>query len=198
MLQFIAQINDRYSISELVKMAIEGGCRWIQLHLPGLTDDDIKAMSADIIDLCRESAVFLMLEDRPDLAKELGLHGVHLRSLADASPAQIREQLGPEAVIGIHADSATAILDLRGVDIDYVAIPADMHMEQIAAIISEVRGEGFEIPIVAAGEISPDQVSDYLSSGVSGIATSLPSCAADPVSAVSDTILAIEKAVAQK
>ena len=120
MLQFIAQTNDHYSVAETVQMAIEGGCRWIQLHLPELSDEDIKAMSGDIIDLCRESAAFLTIEDRPELAKELGLHGVHLTSASNRSATKLREELGPEAVIGVEVASAAAIMALRNADIDYV------------------------------------------------------------------------------
>lgn len=182
MLQFIAQSNDRYSVEETIQMAIEGGCRWIQLHLPELSDEDIKTMSADIIEMCRESAVFLTIENRPELAKELGLHGVHLKSLADRSAAAIREELGPEAVIGVELDNAAAILALRNADIDYVTIPAGTAIETIAEIIANVRQADFKIPIVATGDITLEYIPVYLAAEVSGISTGMPIInAKDPV-----------------
>ena len=174
MLQFIAQTNDRYSVEETVQMAIEGGCRWIQLHLPDLTDDDIKAIAPDIIALCKESAAFLMVEDRPELAKELGLHGVHVKDITDRSAAKIREELGPEAVIGVDVASAAAVMALRNTDIDYVTLPADMRVGEITEIISTVRDAGIEIPIVATGDISPEDALVYMAAGVSGVATGRP------------------------
>ena len=33
MLQFITNASDKYSIAEEVQMAIEGGCKWIQLRM---------------------------------------------------------------------------------------------------------------------------------------------------------------------
>lgn len=185
MLQFIAQTNDRYSVAETVQMAIEGGCRWIQLHLPGLTDEDIKAMSGDIIDMCRESAAFLTVEDRPELAKELGLHGVHLTDASNRSAAKVREELGPEAVIGIEVTSAAAIMALRNADIDYVTLPADMAVGEIAEIVSVVRDADISTPIVATGDITPEHALIYLAAGVSGIATGTPIIdAKDPVKEV--------------
>ena len=174
MLQFIAQTNDRYSVAETVQMAIEGGCRWIQLHLPELTDEDIKAMSADIIALCRESAAFLTIEDRPELAKELGLHGVHLTSSVQRSAAKVREELGPEAVIGVEVASAAAVRSLQSADIDYVTLPADMKVGEIADLVSVVRGADITTPIVATGDISPEDALVYMAAGVSGIATGKP------------------------
>ena len=174
MLQFIAQTNDRYSVAETVQMAIEGGCHWIQLHLPELTDEDIKAMSADIIALCRESAAFLTIEDRPELAKELGLHGVHLTSSVQRSAAKVREELGPEAVIGVEVASAAAVMSLQSADIDYVTLPADMKVGEIADLVSVVRGADITTPIVATGDISPEDALVYMAAGVSGIATGKP------------------------
>lgn len=174
MLQFISQTNDRYSVAETVQMAIEGGCRWIQLHLPMLSDEEIKAMSADIIDMCREAAAFLMIEDRPELAKELGLHGVHLKSLENRSAASLREDLGPEAVIGVETDNAATILSLRNADIDYVTLPESLSVEQVAELVATVREAGIELPIVATGNITTEMVAEYRAAGISGIAVGEP------------------------
>ena len=182
MLQFIAQVNDRYSVAETVQMAIEGGCRWIQLHLPGLSDEDIRPMAGDIIEMCRESAAFLMIEDRPELAKELSLHGVHFNDLNGRSAASWREELGPEAVIGVKADNAAAIMALRNADIDYVTLPEGMEIEKIDGLVSTVREAGIELPIVATGDISADDAVVYIAVGASGIATGTPIInAKDPV-----------------
>lgn len=182
MLQFIAQTNDRYSVEETIQMAIEGGCRWIQLHLPGMSDEEIRTMAPDIIALCKESAVFLMIEDRIELAKELGLHGVHVKAIGDRSAAKIREDLGPEAVIGIDVSNAAAVMALRNADIDYVTLPEDMNPGEIAEIVTAVRDAGIEIPIVATGNITPEDAIVYIAAGVSGIATGRPIIdAKDPV-----------------
>ena len=176
MLQFIAQTNDRYSVAETVQMAIEGGCRWIQLHLSEMSDDDIKALAPDIIAICRDASAFLMIEDRPELARELGLHGVHVVTVSDRSAAKIREELGPEAVIGVDVTSA---------DIDYVTLPADMAVGEITELVSTVRDAGIETPIVATGDITPEDALVYMAAGVSGIATGRPIIdAKDPVAEV--------------
>lgn len=174
MLQFIVQTNDRYSIEETAQIAIEGGCRWIQLHLPDLTDSEIKSIAPSLIELCRETAVFLLIEDRPELAKELGLHGIHITLSSSLSPAALREELGPEAVIGVDVSTSQAIIDLRNADIDYVSISSELGIEKISDIIEEVRKAEIEIPVVVTGDISPEDAVAYIAVGASGIATSKP------------------------
>ena len=41
MIQFISHYNDRYSYLDSIRMALEGGCRWIQLRMKDATDEEI-------------------------------------------------------------------------------------------------------------------------------------------------------------
>ena len=185
MLQFIAQKNDHYPLVETIKIALDGGCRWIQLNLSDMSDEDIRAIASDIIKLCKEAASFLTIEDHTELAKELSLHGVHIKNITDRSAGKIREELGPEAVIGVDVASAAAVMALRSSDIDYVTLPADMPLDEIAEFVITVRDAGIETPIVATGDITPDDALVYLATGVSGIATGrLLIEASDPVEEV--------------
>ena len=43
MLQFIISKNERYSIVEQVKTALEADCKWIELNMEGSTSDEAKA-----------------------------------------------------------------------------------------------------------------------------------------------------------
>ena len=52
MLQFIAQESDKYSIAEEVQMALEGGCRWIQLRMPDAPDELVRETALEIIPMC--------------------------------------------------------------------------------------------------------------------------------------------------
>ncbi|MBQ9074264.1 MAG: thiamine phosphate synthase, partial [Muribaculaceae bacterium] len=74
MLQFITHPSERYSISEEVKMVIEGGCRWVQLRMKNATDQDVKTIAEEIIPLCQESETILVIGDRVELTMELKVH----------------------------------------------------------------------------------------------------------------------------
>ena len=98
--------NDRYSVAELVQMAVEGGCRWIRIDLPDADEAYMLELGEQIVPLCREAGVILTIDNHPDIARKLGLHGVHVSDKA-LNPVALREELGPEAVIGVYGRPAT-------------------------------------------------------------------------------------------
>ncbi len=171
MLQYLTQPTDKYSVAEQCQMVIEGGCAWIQLHLPDADDAAIRELATELIPLCKETSTILMLEDRPELAKELGLHGVHLTLDSGFNAAKIREDFGPEAIIGIEVTEPSAILALKGADIDYVTLPASLTDERRQQIIEEANTAGNEMPVVFVGDYQPDDAERITRLGASGVCT---------------------------
>ncbi len=100
MLQFITHPSEKYSIAEEVQMAIEGGCRWIQLRMKDASDEEVRNVALEIIPMCQETDTFLIIDDRVELVNELRVSGVHLGK-EDMDPMQAREILGPHAIIGV-------------------------------------------------------------------------------------------------
>ena len=193
MLQFITSKSDNYSITQQARIAIEGGCLWIQVSnsLP----DGITQMQAvqEIKQLCEDNEVFLVVDSDVNLAKEMQIHGVHLKP-GDIKPAEAREELGAEAIIGVDVDNAADILSLRGRDMDYVVIDFDEKHDiaAIANIIEEVRREGFDINIVVRGDIDIPVMYQLKSVGVNGFAMSHKILeATDPVAATTDILNAL-------
>ena len=195
MLQFIATINDKYSVAELAQMAIEGGCHWVELDLPGAADDFVRSTALELKNLCLETGTFLTIVDRPEVAREAGLHGVQLRGPMVSQAAALREELGAEAIIGIEAHSAADILKVQNLDIDYATLPAGISMERIGSIVSDVRAAEGVLPIVARGEFTPDEAIEAIVAGASGVAVSEAiSGADDPVEATQLLIEALDAA----
>ena len=185
MLQFLTTKSDRYSIAEEAQMAIDGGCRWVQItaSLPdGVT---MREAVAEIMPLCQENETFLMIDSDVELAKEMRVHGVHLKK-GDMLPAEAREYLGPHAVIGVDTVTADDILALKGKDIDYAVVE---YNNETGNVVSAVRNAGFDIPIVARGNFTDAQFAEMLKAGISGFAISSQiSDAEDPVKATSEIL----------
>lgn len=183
MLQFITHPNKKYSIVEEAKMAIDGGCKWIQIRMKQATDDEISEITNELIPICKEKGVILILNDRVELCKILGVHGVHIGK-NDMNPIQARDFLGAEAIIGVTANTAEDIIALKGIDVDYVGLGPFRHtntkenlspiigLEGYKEIITKVRNAGINLPIVAIGGITIDDVEDIIKCGVNGIAMS--------------------------
>lgn len=183
MLQFITHPSEHYSIAEEAQMAIEGGCRWIQLRMKDASDDEVRQVAIEIIPMCRETDTFLIIDDSVELVNELKVSGVHLGK-NDMDPLEAREILGPHAIIGITANTAEDIIRYKGKDVDYVGLGPFRHtttkknlspvlgIEGYASVVSQVRQAGVELPIVAIGGITIDDIDAIMATGVNGIAVS--------------------------
>ncbi|MBD5201713.1 MAG: thiamine phosphate synthase [Bacteroidales bacterium] len=183
MLQFITHPSEKYSIAEEVQMVIEGGCRWVQLRLKDVSDEEFVQIAEEVIPLCRESNTFLVFDDRVELAVKMHVHGVHLGK-NDMPPAQARELMGAEAIIGCTANTAADITALSGIDVDYVGLGPYRHtttkerlspilgLEGYRKVVAEASAAGNKLPIVAIGGITIDDIEPILATGVNGIAMS--------------------------
>lgn len=183
-LQYNISENDKYSMAELAQMGIEGGCGWINI-IPGkMTDDDLRAaLVPDVVELCRENGVILTIDDSIELAREFGLHGVRVHAgPATPSPAELREELGPEAIIGYVSPDPTAIPSMMAADVDFVATPAHFSAGQRTDFVMAAQKAGYELPIVADGEFTPQAARALYDEGFSAISVGLSiSEAPDPV-----------------
>ena len=183
MLQFITHPSDRYTIPEEVQMAIEGGCKWIQLRMKDATYDEMKSTALEIIPICRENDIILVIDDNVELVNELRVHGVHLGK-NDMDPRKAREILGPHAIIGVTANTADDILSFRGIDVDYVGVGPFRHtttkknlapvigLDGYKEIVAKVTAAGNKLPLVAIGGITLEDVTGIMATGVQGIAVS--------------------------
>lgn len=183
MLMFITHPSDRYSIAEEVQMALEGGCRWVQLRLKDVSDEEFRQTAMEIIPLCKEYEAFLVFDDRVELAMEMEVHGVHLGK-EDMNPLEAREIMGAGAIIGVTANTAADILKYRNRDIDYIGLgpfrttttkerlAPVLGLEGYSQIISEIRAAGMDIPVTAIGGITLEDIPAIMATGVNGVAMS--------------------------
>lgn len=169
-------------------MAIEAGCQWVRLRVNDLADHELRDLAAELVPLCKEAGIILTIEDRLEMAKELGIHGAHLRE-ARISPAQARELLGPEAIIGVQVAETAQAEALRELDIDYAAFPPETALAAVSLCASRLQAVGMALPLVAEGEFGPLAARKAIDMGASGVAVGKSLLEADdPVVAVSAII----------
>ncbi len=183
MLQFITHKSDRFSIAEEVKMVIDGGCRWVQLRMKDVSDEEVKSVAEQIIPMCQDTDTILVIDDRVELTMDLKVHGVHLGK-NDMPAVDAREYLGVGTIIGVTANTAQDIIAYKKVDVDYVGLGPFRYtttksnlspiigLDGYRDIITEVRNAGVELPIVAIGGITLEDVAELMSTGVNGVAMS--------------------------
>ncbi len=183
MLQFITHPGEKYSIPEEVQMVLEGGCKWVQLRMKDASDEEFRETALEIIPMCQENEAFLVFDDRVELAIELSVHGVHLGK-HDMNPLEAREMMGPGAIIGCTANTTEDILKLKGWDVDYVGLGPFRYtttknnlspiigLEGYSRIVNAVREADIELPIVAIGGITIDDIEPLMETGINGVAMS--------------------------
>jgi thiamine-phosphate pyrophosphorylase len=90
----------RPDVADFVAAAIEGGVDVVQLREKHLEARDLLRVAAAVQAVCAARHVPFILNDRPDLALELGADGVHVGQ-DDAPVALCRRILGPDAIVGL-------------------------------------------------------------------------------------------------
>ena len=69
MIQFITHSNERYGYVEGARLALEGGCRWVQLRMKDASEEEFVAAAEQIGKLCREHEAVFVLDDHAELVE---------------------------------------------------------------------------------------------------------------------------------
>lgn len=183
MLQFITNTDCATPVVDQIAGVLEGGCRWIQIRMKDASDDEIRNVYEAVKPKCAEKDAFIIINDRVELAKELGASGVHLGK-TDMVPSKARMILGPSAVIGVTANTIDDIIAVRSLDVDYIGIgPFAMTgtkknlapvlgLDGLKTIDSQMKDKNIEIAHVAVGGITLGDVRKIMQTGMNGIAVS--------------------------
>ena len=181
--QFITHRNERFGYVEGARMALEGGCKWIQLRMKGATDDEVRAAAAAIQPLCKQHEAVFVIDDRVGLAKELKADGVHLGK-NDMPVGEARHVLGEDFIIGGTANTFEDIERLHREGADYIGcgpfrftttkqnLAPVLGLDGYFTLVNRMRAAGILLPVVAIGGIRFEDIPDIMRTGVRGIAVS--------------------------
>ena len=182
-LQFITHFTEQYSYLDSARMALEGGCRWIQLRMKDASDEEVKAIAVKVQELCRQHNATFIIDDRVELVKKLKADGVHLGK-NDMPIAEARRILGNEFIIGGTANTFDDIVYQQREGADYIGLGPFRHtttkqklspllgLEGYTTLMQRIRDEHITLPIVAIGGITRDDIPSLMKTGIQGIALS--------------------------
>ncbi|HJP21857.1 MAG: thiamine phosphate synthase [Alphaproteobacteria bacterium] len=110
--------------ADLAAALAAGDVACLQLRLKDQDDAAVLAAAAELMPICHDHDVALILNDRPDLAAKAGADGVHVGQ-EDADYDTARALMGSERTVGITAHDSRH-LAIEGADkgADYVAFGA--------------------------------------------------------------------------
>lgn len=183
MLQYISHFTPQISYAEGIRMALEGGCRWIQLRMKDAPAEEIIACAEEVIPLCRRHGAKFLLDDHVELVRRLGADGVHLGK-NDMPVDEARKILGPDIIIGGTANTIEDIIRLHKKGADYIGcgpfrftttkknLSPILGLDGYKSIVLKMKELGIDLPIVAIGGITVEDIPAVMGTGVSGIALS--------------------------
>lgn len=183
MIQFITHANDRYDYLDGVRMALEGGCRWIQLRMKEASAEEVLKTAKSTRKLCRQYDAVFILDDYVELVERSGADGVHLGK-NDMPIDKARRLLGKDKIIGGTANTFEDVKCIYSAGADYIGcgpfrftttkkkLSPILGLDGYRRIIEQMTAYGINIPIIAIGGILLQDVSDIMQIGVSGVAVS--------------------------
>jgi thiamine-phosphate pyrophosphorylase len=180
-------LQTRFSHLELARMAIKGGTDTIQFRQKvGATQEMIEIVR-QLKQLCLDSGVTLIVNDRVDVAIAAEADGVHLGQ--DDFPIRLaRKLLGKSRIIGGSAATLEEAQKCLAEGADYIGF-GPVYPTTSKADADPVTGikllkqavEIISLPIIAIGGISVENTPEVMGAGAQGIAViSAVCCQEDP------------------
>ncbi|MBR6805531.1 MAG: thiamine phosphate synthase [Bacteroidaceae bacterium] len=183
-LQFITHYNKEYSYIDSARIALEGGCRWVQLRMKDAEEALLEETAIVVQRMCRKYGATFIIDDNVLLAKQIKADGVHLGK-KDMPVAEAREILGEQFIIGGTVNTFEDILHhMRNGSPDYFGcgpfrftstkknLAPTLGCEGYRDITHRMRENNIIVPIVAIGGICKEDIPSLLECGINGIALS--------------------------
>lgn len=175
----IGSVNCREAPVRVVEEALAGGATLIQFREKGpgaLTGEPMLELALKIQAACRRAGVPLIINDDIELALTIDADGVHIGQ-DDASASLVRYLIG-DRILGVSAHTVEQAKIATRQGADYLGIGPiypttskdDAHAVQGTKIISEMRGNEIELPMVGIGGITAERVRDVIIAGANGVA----------------------------
>lgn len=183
-LQFITHYTEKYSYIDSARIALEGGCRWIQLRMKDADASTLEETALIVQKMCKDYGATFIIDDHVLLTKKIKADGVHLGK-NDMPIAEARRLLGDSFIIGGTVNSLDDVrATLQSATPDYFGcgpfrftstkknLAPILGHEGYRNIIREMKEGGIRIPLVAIGGIRKEDISELMADGVHGIALS--------------------------
>jgi len=198
-------ITDRHQsggreLPEIVREALEGGVRAVQLREKDLPSAELYHLARELRRITSEFGARLIINDRMDIAMAVDADGVHLG--AGSLPVNsVRRLLGPDMIIGYSAHAIDEALSAQRDGADFVTF-SPVYRTPSKAAYGEPCGFkkladavcALKIPVIALGGVGQLNITETLSAKVQGIAViSAILSADDPRAAAASLLTKIEE-----
>jgi thiamine-phosphate pyrophosphorylase len=178
--------------------AIAGGASAIQLRAPELDEHDLVEAGRSIARACRNAGITFIVNDRVDVALEVGADGVHLGQSDE--PGGGRSRVGPGRLLGISVKDPAQARAAERSGADYLGVtvwPTATKPEARAGGLERLRviASTTALSVVGIGGIDATNAAQVIGTGAAGVAViSAVGAADDPEAATRMLVAAVERA----
>lgn len=163
------------TLASCVREALAGGATFVQLREKHMSTDELVEEAKTILPICREARVPFLIDDDVEAARLVGADGVHVGQ-SDTACAEARRILGPDAIVGVSAQTVEQAVAAERAGADYLGVGAliptptkpdavDVTPEELARICRAVG-----IPVVGIGGLHLSTVDILDGTGAAGAA----------------------------
>jgi thiamine-phosphate pyrophosphorylase len=194
------QLSNGLNHPEIARRAIAGGADVIQLRDKTCDCAYLYRCAEEIRDIAREAGVPFIVNDRLDVALQIGADGVHLGQ--EDMPLKFARRVAPkDFIIGISAGTLQEALDAGRDGADYIGLgpiyltasKSDAGESCGLGLLREVKSR-VSIPLVAIGGIGAGNAADVIRAGADGIAVISAVVSQDDIEAAARSLKAIIRA----
>ncbi len=165
--------------ADTLKAALDAGdVACLQLRLKDVPDEEIARAVDVLMPIAQSRDVAFILNDRPDLAKQLGCDGVHVGQ-EDTPYPEARALLGKDRIVGVTCHNSRHLaIDAAEAGADYVAFgaffPTTTKDPKTSCEIDTIRwwAEMMVVPCVAIGGITVENAKPLVEAGADFLAVS--------------------------
>ena len=194
---------DENALMAQVEAAIDGGASIVQLREKHLDEGDFLREAERFVALCRRKGAISIINDNVEIAARTGADGVHVGQ-EDLEAGRVRALLGPDKIIGVSAHNVEEALAAQAAGADYLGTGAafvtgtktnakPISRETIRAVTAAV-----DIPVVAIGGITRDNLPELKDCGLDGVAVVSALFAQPDVKAAAEELRRLSEAIAAK
>ncbi len=163
------------TLYQQVEEALRGGVTCVQLREKDLGYEEFLREAKEVHALCRRYGVPFIVNDNVEVAAACGAEGVHVGQ-EDMAAGEVRRRVGEGMILGVSVHTVEEARKAVENGADYLGLGAvfptstKTDVDQMSSETLRAICEAVDVPVVAIGGISRDNIGKLAGSGVDGAA----------------------------
>lgn len=168
-------LQEGQTLAQQVEQAILGGVTVVQLREKHTDYETFVALAKEVKQITDQYQVPLLINDNLDVALAVDAAGVHVGQ-EDMAALEVRRRIGDKKVVGVSAQTVEQALAAEKAGADYLGVgavfPTNSKDDAVKVDFAALRAicKAVQIPVVAIGGITADNMPALQNSGIIGVA----------------------------